>query len=56
MSINYNRDQRHARARIESTIGELKKRFESLAKPWFESEKQQNYLVSIAAGVHNFEL
>lgn len=55
MSINYNKEQRQARAHIESTIGDLKKTFESLAKPWFDSEKQQDYLVSIAAGVHNFE-
>ncbi len=34
ITINYNKDQRQAIARIESTIGgELKKRFESLAKP-----------------------
>jgi hypothetical protein len=35
ISINYNKDRRQEKALIESTIGgELKKRFESLAKPW----------------------
>jgi hypothetical protein len=34
ITINYNKDQRQAIARIESTIGgELKRRLESLAKP-----------------------
>jgi len=51
--ITYNKAVSIARARIESTFGEMIQTFEALAKPWGSSEFQQECLVWIAAGIFN---
>jgi hypothetical protein len=41
------------RARVESPYGSFKTMFAALGKPFAENEQQHDYLVLIAAGVHN---
>lgn len=42
-----------ARARVETPFGIFQMYFKSLTKPWTEDEDQLDYLIKIAAGVHN---
>ncbi len=53
---DYNNKQKGARAVCEGVFGEFKTKFDSLNFAWAESEHQQDYLFSIACGVHNTEL
>ena len=49
----FNRAVREIRSRVESPFSEFKVKFIALEKPFGEGELQHNYLLSIAAGVHN---
>ncbi|KAL6075868.1 hypothetical protein QOT17_003178 [Balamuthia mandrillaris] len=51
-----NQELRRLRARVESPFGLWKSKWKALSEPWRESDQQQSYLVTLAAGVHNFEL
>jgi len=53
---NFNRAHSHGRARIQSPFGCMIQKFDSLAKPWSESQNQQDYLVMIAAAVYNLTI
>jgi hypothetical protein len=52
----WNNAIRHVRARVESPFGLIKKKWESLAKPFFENEDQHSYLVFIAVATHNYQI
>lgn len=41
------------RSRIESTFGHSKQMFMTLQRPWAERKSQQDYLVTLAIGIHN---
>lgn len=53
---DYNNDQKKTRAICESVFGEIKRNFDSLNRAWLESEHQQDFVFSIACGIHNSEL
>lgn len=50
---SFNNDHRHARARVESPFGWMKRKFGALAEPWAEGNQDQlDYLVWIAAALY----
>ncbi len=51
----YNIAVKTVRARVENTFGRMKAKFESLRKPWGESDTQLDNLVWLAAGICNVE-
>ena len=44
------------RSRVESPFSELKNRFIGLKLPFGEGEKQHQYLIQLATGIHNESL
>lgn len=54
--VRWNRAVRSARARVESPFGIFQSLFRALENPWPEDKSQLEYLVFIAAGIHNAKI
>jgi DDE superfamily endonuclease len=52
----WNEKVSHIRARVESPFGLVKQKWGGLGGVFYEDKQQQNYLVYIAIGVHNYTL
>jgi len=52
----YRHDIFTARARVESPFGAVKQKFKSLSKPFAEDDEQLENVVTMAVGIHNFNL
>jgi hypothetical protein len=50
----WNKRVSHVRARIESPFGLIKMKWKGLGSTFFEDEDQQNFLVFLAVGTHNY--
>jgi hypothetical protein len=50
----WNKCVSHVRARIESPFGLIKMKWKGLGSTFFEDEDQQNFLVFLAVGTHNY--
>lgn len=49
----WNSEVSKIRSRIEAPFGHVKRMFNLLSTPWMERKSQQNWLVTLAVGVHN---
>ena len=52
----WNKRIQHIRARVESPFGLIKNKWKGLGGTFYEDEDQQNYLVLLAIGAHNYKI
>ena len=54
--VGYNARLKKVRARVECPFGQMRTMFKSLHSCWREGDEQQNLLVDVAVGIHNYQI